>query len=221
MTLVAITGESLGYGERTVLSAVRFALRPGERVVLLGRSGAGKSTLIAEIHRRLAASGTRIALIPQEHGLVPQLSVHHNVHLGRLEDHGALYNLASLIRPFARERAAVEDVLREVGLAGEARRAVETLSGGQKQRTALARAFHRGGAVLIGDEPLSAVDERQARALLGAIEARFATSVIALHDVDLAFSHATRLVGVAGGCIVFDGRPQAIGREAVDALYRP
>ena len=219
MSLAVLDGETLGYGGAPVLTGVDFTLSPGERVALLGRSGAGKSTLLAAVHARLAASGRRVALVPQDHALVPQLSVHHNVYMGRLEDHGAFYNLASLVRPFPRDVAGIAAVLAEVGLADAAWQAVESLSGGQKQRTALARAFFRGGEVLVGDEPLSAVDERQSRDLLAAIEARFPTVLTALHDVDLALTHATRVVGVAGGRIVFDAAPADLPRATIDALY--
>ena len=73
MTLAVLQRETLGYGRTAVLPEVSFALAPGERVVLLGRSGAGKSTLLNAVHDRLAVSH-RVALVPQDHALVPQLS---------------------------------------------------------------------------------------------------------------------------------------------------
>lgn len=218
--LAAIDGEDLGYGAEVVLRDVRFALAPGDRVALLGRSGSGKTTLLNTIYARLVAAGQRVALVPQDHALVPQLSVYHNVYMGRLEDRGAVYNLVNLVRPFAAELALIAPILDEVGLAGEARRRVEALSGGQKQRTALARAFFRGGDILLGDEPISAVDERQGAALLARIAARFATTVLAMHDVELALAHSTRVIGVREGRLVFDAAPAELARETIDALYR-
>ncbi|WP_299361110.1 ATP-binding cassette domain-containing protein [uncultured Paracoccus sp.] len=144
MTLPLIDRESLGYGATVVLSGISFALAPGERVVLLGRSGAGKTTLLGTIHDRLVATGTRVALVPQDDALVPQLSVVKNTLMGRLDDHGALYNLTNLVRVRRADRAAILPILADVGLEPEAERPVEGLSGGQKQRTALARAFFRG-----------------------------------------------------------------------------
>lgn len=211
--------QSLGYGAEPVLTGVSFALAPGERVALLGRSGAGKSTLLGALHAALLDEGARVALVPQEHGLVPQLCVTRNVLMGRLDDHGAFYNLTNLLRPRAADRAGVGEVLAMVGLSDLAGRAVEGLSGGQKQRVALARALWRGGDVLLGDEPVSALDETQGAAILRHIATRFDRAVLALHDVDQALGFATRVVGLKGGRIAIDAPPSAVSRARIEALY--
>jgi phosphonate transport system ATP-binding protein len=219
MNRTILQAESLGYGARVVLRGVTFTLVPGERVVLLGRSGEGKTTLLNAIYDRLIEEGQRVALVPQDHALVPPLSVVRNVLMGRLDDHGPLTNLASLLHPRRRDRAVIKEILAELGLSTEADRAVEGLSGGQKQRTALARALFRGGRVLIGDEPVSAVDSSQAVRLLTLAQERFPSSVLALHDVDLACAFATRLIGLRSGSIVFDAGPEQVTAGDVEALY--
>lgn len=217
--LAAFDSESLVYGQTAVLREVSFVLAPGERVVLLGRSGAGKTTLSNAVYDRLVTGGRRVALVPQDHALVPQLSVAKNALMGRLDDHGPLYNLSNLIRIRAGDRSEVGKVLTEVGLSPLADRPVEALSGGQKQRTALARAIYRGGEVLIADEPVSAVDETQAADLLGRIVERFPTMLMALHDVNLARRFATRLVGLKGGRIVLDATPDQVSEDDLAKLY--
>lgn len=219
MTLAEFQGESLGYGRGVVLEDVTLRLSVGERVVLLGRSGAGKTTLLNALYDRMTASGVRVALAPQDHALVPQLSVLRNALMGRLDDHGWAYNLLTLIRPRRTERAAIADVLAQVGLGDQIDRAVGTLSGGQKQRTALARALYRNGQVLIADEPVSAVDETHAAALLQLMRDSVSTSVLALHDVGLARAFATRLIGIRTGRIVLDAPPDQITPEQIAALY--
>ncbi len=214
-------GADLGYGGATVLREVTLDLAPGERVALLGRSGAGKSTLLDAVWAALVAQGQRVALVPQDHGLVPQLSVLRNALMGRLDDHGALHNLATFVHPRRAERAAVAAILTEVGLAPEIDRPVGRLSGGQRQRTALARALYRGGDVLVADEPLSAVDPRQAGALADLLRDRFPTAIVALHDVGLARRWATRLVGLRQGRILFDRPVEAVDDAHVQALYAP
>lgn len=219
MTLVAFGNETLGYGAETVLTGVSFALTPGDRVVLLGRSGAGKSTLLSACYDRLITAGHRVALAPQDHALVPQLCVLRNVLMGRLDDHSALYNLRSLIRPRQADRHDIDQTLQMIDLGNQIDQRVDSLSGGQKQRTALARALYRGGAVLIADEPVSAVDETQADALLSLMADRFQTSVLALHDVGQARRFATRLVGLAAGRITFDAAPSEVTDEMIGTLY--
>ncbi|WOI58261.1 ATP-binding cassette domain-containing protein (plasmid) [Palleronia sp. LCG004] len=219
MTLVSLDGETLGYGSRTVLSRVSLSVGRGERVVLLGHSGAGKSTLLGAVHDRLVADGRRVALVPQDHALVPQLSVRHNVLMGRLDDRSAVYNLTSLVHIRARDRAEIDGILDRVGLGQEASRAVEGLSGGQKQRTALARALFRGGAAIVADEPVSAVDETQAMRLLSELETGFDAVILALHDVAQARAIATRLIGLRGGRIAFDAPPEEVSEAALERLY--
>lgn len=217
--LVRFEGETLGWPGRPVLEGLTLELRRGERLALLGRSGAGKSTLLGAIRSRLDGA-ERVALVPQDHGLVPQLSVHLNAWMGRLDDHGAAYNLLNLVHPLPRERRALAPVLDEVGLGGLARRRVETLSGGQRQRTALARALWRGGAVVLGDEPVSALDPEQGARLLDLLAARFGTLVLALHDTSAALRLASRVVGLREGRVVLDAPPDRVTAEDLAALYR-
>ncbi|WP_010140518.1 ATP-binding cassette domain-containing protein [Oceanicola sp. S124] len=215
--LVALRGERLGWGDSAVLADISLEIRPGERIALLGRSGVGKSTLLAALGQRI--TGARVALVPQDQGLVGALSVFHNCWMGRLDDAGTARNLRILLRPSASERAEVEAVLERVGLAGLGRRRVAELSGGQRQRVALARALLRGGAVVLGDEPVSALDPSQAAALLAELSGQFETSVLALHDLDLARDFATRIIGLKAGGLVLDAPVAACDRARLMELY--
>ena len=215
--LVSLAGERLGWGESAVLSDISLDIRPGERIALLGRSGVGKSTLLAALGQRI--TGARVALVPQDHGLVDALSVFHNTWMGRLDEAGTARNLRILLRPSGAERAEVEAVLERVGLAGLGRRRVSQLSGGQRQRVALARALLRGGAVVLGDEPVSALDPAQAAALLAELSGQFQTSVLALHDLDLARDFATRIIGLKAGGLVLDAPVETCDRARLMELY--
>lgn len=214
-----LDGVDLGYDGAPVLRDLRLAITPGQRVALLGRSGSGKSTLLSALRDSLLARDLRVALVPQDHALVPQLSALRNVLMGRLDDHGALRNLRTLIRPSRSDRAAALSDLGRVGLTDLADRAVETLSGGQQQRVALARALHRGGDVIVGDEPLSAVDPRQALALAHQIRDAFPTAILALHDVAIARAFATRIIGLKDGRVLFDLPADQLDPARTEALY--
>ena len=214
-----LDGVDLGYGGTPVLAGVRLHVAPGERVALLGRSGSGKSTLLSALHGAAAGRGMRIALVPQDAALVPQLSALRNVLMGRLDDHGAWRNLRTLVRPAAPDRAAALADLDRVGLTPQADARVESLSGGQKQRVALARALHRGGDLILGDEPLSAVDPRHAQELAALLRAAFPTAILALHDVAVTRAFATRVIGLKQGVFLFDLPVDQLDATRIEALY--
>ncbi len=202
---------AIGYAGRTVLRDVDLTIAPGERVALLGRSGAGKSTLLNLVYAR---AGGRAALVPQSAALVRTLSVFHNVYMGRLDRHSALFNLRTLVWPGRRESGEVRAVLREVGLEPEMFRRAGELSGGQQQRVSVARALYNGRPIVVGDEPVSALDPTQGAAVLKRLAARHETLVLALHDVHLALAHATRVLALDRGRVVLDA--PAAGLRAAD-----
>lgn len=215
-TLVALNGADLGHGDRVVLPRLTLRLRHGERVALLGSSGAGKSTLLAALRERL---GDDAAWCPQHHGLVPGLAVYHNIYMGRLAEHAALANLWNLVRPLRGPWTEVAELCERLGLEGLMRRPVGQLSGGQRQRTAIGRALYQDRPIFLGDEPVASVDPHQALRLLGLIEAHHATTVVALHQRELALSHFDRVWGLRDGRLVIDAPADALCLADLDALY--
>lgn len=212
MRLFELREASIRYDGREVLKGVSLRIDQGERVALLGKSGAGKSTLLKLFYQQQRASA---AIVPQELGLVRPLSVFHNIYMGRLHRHGVWYNLINLIRPLQCEVAAVREVVERLELGEDKLFApVGELSGGQQQRTAVGRAIHQRQRILLGDEPVSSVDEHQSRVVLEAISEAHDTVLLAMHDVNLALTYTNRIVGLKDGRIVMD--QPAAGLEASD-----
>ena len=214
--LVQLANEDIGYAGHVVLSGVDLAIHEGERVALLGRSGVGKSTLLNALYDRLA---DRAALIPQAAALVSQLSAFHNVYMGRLDRHSSLRNLRELVWPAKTTLAEIEAVLERVGLAEAVRQKAGSLSGGQAQRVSVARALYNGRPIVLGDEPVSALDRGQSARVLEVIPATHGTSVLALHDVGLALAHATRIVALQGGRIVIDAPSADLSERELAPFY--
>ena len=153
--LVELIGASAGYGGQAVLHDLDLKIEAGERIAVMGRSGAGKSTLLNLLYDRLAE---RVALIPQGAALVKTLSVYHNVYMGRLDRRSTWRNLRNLVWPAREDLSEIERVLDLVGMADKLFAKAGALSGGQQQRTSVARALYNGRPIIIGDEPVSALD---------------------------------------------------------------
>jgi NitT/TauT family transport system ATP-binding protein len=157
------------YDELTVLEDIELQVRSGEIVAVIGPSGCGKSTLLGVIGGILRPTEGQVMLrgepapdclnpltfIFQDFALLPWRSVAENVSLP-LEHH----RLGD-----AERRRRIADALQRTGLADFAAALPKQLSGGMRQRVGIARALVVRPAVLLMDEPLSALDA-QTRELL-------------------------------------------------------
>jgi phosphonate transport system ATP-binding protein len=214
---VVLVNATAGYGGVPVLHGISLTVEQGERVAVLGRSGAGKSTLINLIYERYADSA---ALIPQAGALVRTLTVFHNVYMGQLDRRTTLHNLRNLAWPSRADVRAVTAVLEEIGLADKIFAKAGELSGGQQQRTSVARALYNGRPVVLGDEPVSALDRVQAADVLAALRRRHQTGIFALHDVRLALEHTDRIVVIEAGRLALDRPSSALSLADILPFYQ-
>jgi putative ABC transport system ATP-binding protein len=181
-------------GGRRILDGVSLRIDPGERVVVTGHSGVGKTTLLhalAGVEPPLTGSvllgeqpvddstRTRIALVPQHHGLVALLTAAENVELA--------LQAAGRSRAGLREAAAA--ALVDVGLGSRTEHLVDELSGGEQQRVAVARALALGAEVILADEPTAELDaENRSRVLEALRQAALGGAAVLLttHDDEVA-----------------------------------
>jgi len=211
---------------RQVLRDVSLAVRPGEFIALLGPSGSGKSTLLRiaagfeapEPGGTIRLRGEDITAMPphrrnintvfQNYALFPHLSVADNI----------AYGLRRKQVPAAEVRRRVAAALALVGLAEYGGRAPATLSGGEQQRIALARALVNRPAVLLLDEPLSALDlkiRRRMQSELKRIHTETGTTfVFVTHDQEEALVLADRVA------VLRDGGLEQLG-TATDIYHDP
>jgi ABC-type multidrug transport system fused ATPase/permease subunit len=214
---VAFEAVTFGYpGQGPVLRDATLHIRPGEVVALIGDSGVGKSSVAKLLMRfydplagrvtldghdlrkiSLASLRDQIAVVLQESVLFAT-SVRDNIAYGRLDasdDEILAAAVSAGADGFIRHLPDGYDTL--LGERGE------TLSGGQRQRIAIARAILRNAPILILDEPLTGLDARSARDLIGTLRyvARGRTTLLIAHD-ELSLSLADRVVQVEAGRFV-------------------
>lgn len=214
--ILQLENAEVRYPEGVALQQINLSLHRGEKIALIGRSGSGKSTLLRLIYEHLP---DQTALVPQDEGLVANLSVFHNVYMGRLSQHPTWYNVLNLMRPFPARVAEVESILQRLQLLEKCFVPVAQLSGGQRQRTAIARSLYQSGELLLADEPVSAVDERQSRHILTELTQQFPSIVVALHDTSLALEYCDRIIGLEAGRIVLDAATNSVSAVELTELY--
>lgn len=213
--------SGLAYEQKTVLKPFHLQILPGQRIAVLGASGAGKTTLLKLIFDQLnQVANNHVALIPQELGLVENLSVFHNVYIGRLDQQSNFANLTNLIFPRARFKAAVQLILDTLSLGDKLLVPCGELSGGQQQRVAIARALFRQAKVLVADEPVANLDVVQAEKALGEMTQCYESCVLALHHTEQALRYCTRIIGIQAGEFVLDALADQVTSEDLAALYK-
>lgn len=204
---------------------VAFAVAPGELLALVGHSGSGKSTILRSIaglwtptEARVSAGGAvwvdtgagvnlpahrrHVGIVFQSYALFPHMSAAQNV-------------LAAMAKPDLREAGRLLDL---VNLDGLGDRKPAELSGGQQQRVALARALARKPAVLLLDEPFSAVDRatrEKLHAEIIALRGHLKMPVVLVtHDMNEAQLLADRMLVIDKGRAVREGTTAQVMADA-------
>jgi len=222
-----IESLSKNFGTTIALDDVSLDVEDGEFVCFLGPSGCGKTTLLRciaglEVHDtgKLRQRGRDISdqppaardfgIVFQSYALFPNLTIEKNIG----------YGLSGKAWSRKARRARVAEMVSLVGLEGEEPKYPAQLSGGQQQRVALARALAPKPAMLLLDEPLSALDakvrERLRREVKDLQRSLGVTTIMVTHDQEEAMTMADRVVVMNAGRIVQIGTPTEIYDKPVD-----
>lgn len=211
------------YGDHSVLSNISVDITPGEKIAVLGKSGVGKSTLLTLLHQQWLNTKVDVALIPQQLGLVSNLSGWHNIYMGQLDRRNALYNLCNLIYRMPARQREIAQLAQLLELSPYLHKPAGELSGGQQQRVAIARALYhslgREAPIIIADEPVANLDGPLANNVMATLTSRADTMVVALHDVNLARQYCNRIIGLHHGEVTVDCASQDLDEQMLNALY--
>jgi putative spermidine/putrescine transport system ATP-binding protein len=218
MSSVDLIGVTKVFGHVRALDDVSLQIASGEMLALLGPSGCGKTTLLRLVAGlelptagRIRIGGDDVTAAPprerpigmvfQSYALFPNLTVRQNI----------AFPLEVRRRPAAEVKARVDELLDLVRLGSQADRYPNQISGGQAQRCALARALAPSPAVLLLDEPLSALDALVRTRLRDEIrriqQVVKTTAIYVTHDQSEAMAIADRVAVMSHGRIEQVSRP--------------
>lgn len=229
---MSLTAQRVSWAVRNklIVDGVDIAVATGSTVGLLGPNGSGKSSLlrllaglrpcssgvvrlddsdVATMSRRSLAR--RLAVVDQEATTDQDPTVRDVVELGRLP-HRTAWSPTT-----ARDNLAVESAAATTGVANLFERRYSTLSGGERQRVQIARALAQEPTELLLDEPTNHLDIRHQLELLELVAATDTTTVMALHDLNLAATYCQELVVLHHGRVHIAGPPAAVLTPAVIA----
>src|SRR5690606_3286067 len=189
---------------------------------IVGPNGAGKSTLIKGMMGRMNPLKGSIVLgrgVARQMACLPQaaeLDLSFPISTFDLVALGAWHRMGAWRGVDAQGVAAVEDVLRLVGLSGAAQVPIDALSGGQLQRALFARLMLRQAQVILLDEPFAAVDHATTEDLLALLQAWHGegrTIIAVLHDLDMVRAYFPQTLLLAGQVVGWGPTEQVLSTE--------
>jgi cobalamin transport system ATP-binding protein len=232
---VQIDGLRVEIAGIPIVHGVDFEVAVGDWLTVIGPNGAGKSTMLRAVGGLLPAGGsvalfgtalsglTRraraklVATVVQSPVVPHGIAVVDYVLLGRVS-YQSLFG-----RESRADLDAVWNSLDRLGLAGFAKRPMETLSGGERQRVFLARALAQGARLLLLDEPTTALDighQQEVLELVDELRRTDGLTVIATtHELSVAGEYADRLLLLVAGRVAALGPPEEVLTEALLAEH--
>jgi len=220
---VDISSVSIDIETKRIVEDIHLQIEPGEIVGLIGPNGSGKSTLLRSVYRMLRPtagfvqvggedvwrlsgreSAQRTGVVVQESASDFEFTVSDVVMMGRTP-HKNMLSFDTL-----QDEAIVLEALRRVGMLAFHERLYGTLSGGEKQRVLMARALAQQPRLLVLDEPTNHLDIRYQLEVLDLVKRLGLTTLITIHDLNLAANYCHRLYLLSAGRIVTSGLPAEV-----------
>ena len=230
MSSLEISHLKVSLGNRLILDDLSFSLAEGQIAALLGPSGCGKTTLLRSIAGLIQPTDGTIRFGKQLVSLSSLVMPSHKRKIGYVPQEGALFphlNVADNIAfgldrsVFTKDqiRQTTKEMLNLIGLQGFENRMPSQLSGGQQTRVALARALAIKPAIVLLDEPFSALDAALRGDLRGDVidllRASKTTAILVTHDREEALVSADVVALMREGKIIQQGSPEAVYTQPI------
>jgi branched-chain amino acid transport system ATP-binding protein len=242
MSLLEVRGLGKSFGGNRAVDGVDFDVAAGELLALIGPNGAGKSTTFNMVNGQLRADSGSIRLNGHELiGRKPRdiwrlgvgrtfqiaetfasLTVVENVQMALLSADAKLY---SLWRPAAEhKRDEAMALLDQVGMKAQSDRPCSVLAYGDVKRVELAIAMANAPKLLLMDEPTAGMAPKERNDLMALTKRLVVERGMAVlfteHSMDVVFAHADRIIVLARGRLIAQGRPAEIRDHAkVQEVY--
>ena len=235
MSLLVVKDLGKSFGGVKAVDGISFEIDAGELLALIGPNGAGKSTTFNMVNGQLQAERGSIQFDGQELvGLAPRqiwrlgvgrtfqiaetfssLTVLENVQMALLSHAGQVFSFFKPARAHERRRAL--ELLDQVGMASQAERPCSALAYSDVKRVELAIALANCPRLLLMDEPTAGMAPKERHALMTLTKKLVVEQKIAVlfteHSMDVVFAHADRLIVLARGRLIAQGKAQDIRRN--------
>jgi zinc/manganese transport system ATP-binding protein len=233
MQIVSAERLTVGYKGQPVWRDADFSVDRGEFVAVIGPNGAGKTTmfrLLLGLQQPISGSirifgaeprrgNPKIGYVPQRHMIDNDTNIE-CAELVRLAHSGNRWGMDLFS---GGERKVAMDALEAVGAGNLAHKSLGSLSGGELQRVFLAEALVSGPEMLLLDEPLSNLDIRRIKDLVGlmdsVIRSRNVTAFLVAHDINPLIQFLDKVIYIANGKVATGTPKEVLTSECLSALY--
>lgn len=243
-TIIEVKNLKKNYDNKEVLKNISFSIKKGEFISIIGKSGAGKSTLMKILNMlEDINSGSikfygnnsvnigekeknklkrKMAFVFQEYNIIDNLPVIDNVLLSFLTRKNFLEALFNYYTKEEYERAMY--CLEKVDIKNLAYTKAKYLSGGEKQRVAIARALAPNVDLILADEPISSLDEKNAIQIMEIFKRinlkKEKTIILNLHNVEIAKRYSDKILALKNGEIFFFKESEKVSADDIRQVYQ-
>jgi zinc/manganese transport system ATP-binding protein len=231
--VVSASDLTVGYKDKVVWKGAHFSVKQGEFVAIIGPNGAGKTTMFRLLlGLLLPEKGTikvfgasprkgnsKIGYVPQRHTIDNETNIE-CIELIRLAQSGSRlgFSFSSV-----KEKKAAHEALKAVGATDLAHKSLGSLSGGELQRVFLAEALVSNPEMLLLDEPLSNLDLRRIKDLVGlvhdVVKSRNVTAFLVAHDINPLIKYLDKVIYVANGKVASGTPEEVLTSKRLTELY--
>ena len=243
-TIIEVKNLVKNYGTKEILKNISFSINKGEIVSIIGESGAGKSTLmrclngLEEVNSgsinfygtditKLKTSDKneikkQMAYVFQDLNIIDNMFVIDNVLVPFLNRKNFIDVLLNRFTKEEYERALY--CLEKVGISKLAYTKAKYLSGGEKQRVAIARSLAPNVELILADEPISSLDERNSSQIMEIFKRinikKNKAIILNLHNVEIAKKFSDKILALKNGEIFFYKKSEEVNEDDIREVYQ-